>query len=238
MSGHRRTDAPPHRTWLALRPIPAALFLCVCASVRPCPLVAQSADSIVDRAVAAFQNVATLRADFTQTVRDEMIGTNSTSRGEFLQQRPNRFAMRWRQPPGDVILSDGSWLWVYLPSSAPNQVVKSAIAGTRGQSPDVVAEFLERPRDRFTITWVRPEPVRGRPADVLSFVPKQAGGAYRRVLLWIDRQDDLPHQVEITEASGAVRRVTLDRVRINAPLPASAFAFRPPPGARVVDASR
>jgi outer membrane lipoprotein-sorting protein len=55
--------------------------------------------------------------------------------------------------------------------------------------------------------------------------------------MWIDRQDNLPHQVEITEASGAVRRVTLDRVRINSALPASAFAFRPPAGARIVDAS-
>ena len=210
-----------------------ALFL---TALPPYRLSAQDADTILNRAMAAFQDVATLRADFVQTVRDEMIGTNSTSRGEFLQQRPNRFAMRWRDPAGDVILSDGSWLWVYLPSSAPNQVVKAAItSGSR--SPDVVAEFLERPRERFVISYLRTDPVGNRPADILSFVPRQSGGPYRRVLLWIDRQDNLPHQVEITEASGAVRRVTFDRVRINAALPASAFAFRPPAGARVVDAS-
>ena len=212
--------------------------LCIGASVHPCIAPAQNADSILDRAVTAFQNVTTLRADFTQLVKDEMIGTNSTSRGEFLQQRPNRFAMRWRQPPGDVILSDGSWLWVYLPSSAPGQAVKSAVTGRPGQSPDVVAEFLERPRERFTITYVRTEPVGGRTADVLSFVPRQSGTAYRQVLLWIDRQDNLPHQVEISEASGTLRRITLDKLRINASIPASSFSFRPPSGVRVVDASR
>ena len=233
MKTDRRTDGQADRmSWAT---VCIGLFLLsVCPSVR---LSAQNADSILNRAVAAFQEVTTLRADFVQTVRDEMIGINATSRGEFLQQRPNRFAMRWREPAGDVILSDGTWLWVYLPSTAPNQVVKSSISSQPGRTPDVVAEFLERPRERFTVTYLRAEAVRNRPADVLSFVPRQSNGPYRRVHMWIDRQDNLPHQVEITEASGAVRRVTLDRVRVNSALPASAFAFRPPTGARVVDAS-
>jgi outer membrane lipoprotein carrier protein len=203
-----------------------------------CHLAAQDANPILDRAVASFQAVTTLRADFTQQVRDPMIGTNSTSRGEFLQERPNRFSMRWRQPAGDVLLSDGMFLWVYLPSSAPGQVVKAAVSSQPGQSPDVVAEFLDRPRDRFNVTFVRTEDVGARAADVLAFAPKQAGGPYRRVLIWVDRQDSLPHQVEITEASGTVRRITFDRLRVNRPLPANAFTFRPPAGARVVDASR
>jgi outer membrane lipoprotein carrier protein len=203
--------------------------------MRPC--VAQDANPILDGAVAAFQRVSTLRADFTQSVRDEMIGTNATSRGEFLQQRPNKFAMRWRQPAGDVILADGSYLWVYLPSTAPNQVVKSAVSGAPGQTPDVVAEFLERPRERFTVTYVKNENVGTRPADALAFVPRRGGGPYRRVVLWIDRGDSLPHQVEIIEASGTVRRITFDRLRLNDPIPAASFTFRPPANARIVDAS-
>ena len=197
----------------------------------------REATSVLDGAVAAFQRVTTLRADFTQVVRDEMIGTNATSRGEWLQQRPNKLAMRWREPAGDVIMADGSWLWVYLPSSAPNQVVKSSVSGTPGQTPDIVADFLERPRERFNVSYVRAEPVGTRPADALAFVPKQAGGPYRRVIIWVDRADSLPRQFEITEASGTVRRITFDRLQVNRPIPASSFVFRPPAGARVIDAS-
>ena len=237
MTADRRTGGPADRMRRAGLVVAAVAGLL--SAGPPVRLSAQQdASAIVDRAVAAFQEVTTLRADFTQTVRDEMIGTNSTSRGEFMQQRPNRFSMRWRQPAGDVILSDGRWLWVYLPSTTPNQVVKSQVSNLPGQSPDVVAEFLSRPQERFTISYARAEPVSRRDADVVSFVPKQPGGPYRRVLLWIDRQDNLPHQVEITEASGAIRRVTLDRLRINGALPSSAFVFRPPAGARIVDASR
>jgi outer membrane lipoprotein carrier protein len=204
------------------------------------PLRAQvDGDSVLDRAVAAYGRVTSLRADFVQRLRDPMLGTDETTRGEFLQQRPNMVAMRWRDPAGDLLLVDGQTLWVYLPSSTPGQVVRSDIQGRPGQSPDVVAELLERPRERFTITFQRSEAVGSRMADVLRFVPKQPGSVpYRRVDIWVDRQDALPRQVEISEVSGAVRRISFDRLRVNTSIPARMFTFTPPAGVRVVDATR
>ncbi len=196
------------------------------------------AGAIVDRAIAAWEGVRTLRAEFTQVIRDPMIGTDDTSRGELLQQKPNKFAMRWRDPAGDLIVSDGEAMWVYLPSSMPGQVVRAGVSGRPGQTPDVVAEFLERPRERFTITYERADAVGGRAADVLLFVPRERNAPYRRVLVWVDRGDRLLRRVELSEAGGAVRRVTLERLRVNTTIPASAFTFRPPAGVRVVDATR
>lgn len=200
-------------------------------------LEAQEAGTILDRAVAAYANVTTLRADFVQKIHDPMLGSDDVSRGEFLQQRPNKFAMRWREPQGDLIVSDGQTLWVFLPSSAPNQVVRTALSGRAGESGDLVAEFLDHPRDRFTVAYERAEGVAGRAADVLALTPRDRNAAYGRVLIWVDRQDNLVRQVEITEVSGAVRRITFDRLRVNQPIPASTFAFRAPAGARVVDAT-
>lgn len=215
----------------------AALAVLLLSAAAPVRVRAQDADAILDRAVAAFQKVATLRADFTQTVTDPMIGTNESSRGEYVAQRPNKFAMRWRHPAGDLILSDGQTLWIYLPSTTPNQVIRSSLA-RGGQSVDVLGEFLDRPREHFTIAFLKADSINRRPADVLAFTPKTANTPYRRVLVWIDRRDNLPHQVEITEASGGTRRVTLDRLQVNGAVPASMFVFTPPAGARVVDASQ
>jgi outer membrane lipoprotein carrier protein len=210
----------------------AALAAGVAAQAR-----AQDAGAILDRAVAAYGRVSTFRADFVQEVSDPMIGGTEPSRGEFLQQRPNRFAMRWRQPRGDLIVADGEYLWVFLPSSTPNQVVRSRLTGRAGESADIVAEFLERPRDRFGVAYVRAERAGARDADVLALTPLQRSASYSRVLIWVDRQDSLVRKVEITEASGAVRRIAFDRVRTNVRIPASAFTFQPPAGIRVVDAS-
>jgi outer membrane lipoprotein carrier protein len=207
----------------------------------PRPAAAQEADAgvILDRAVETFSHVTTLRADFRQYVRDPMLGGADTSWGEFLQQRPGKFALRWQHPKGDVIIADGQVMWVFLPSSVPNQVVKTNLTGKPGESADLVAEFLDQPQQRFVVTYVRADSVRGRAADVLSLVPRQQGTLpYRRVLIWVDREDALVHRVEINEGSGAVRRITFDHLRTNVPIPASSFRFRPPAGVRVVDASQ
>jgi len=204
------------------------------------PLAAQEPDGgvILDGAVAALSRATTFRADFTQRIRDQMLGTDETSTGEFLQQRPGKFAMRWRRPPGDLILADGQTLWVYLPSSAPRQAVKTTLSGKPGESADFVAEFLDHPRQRFTVQWERVDTADARPAEVISLVPKQGVSLpYQRALIWVDAADSLVRRVEISEGSGAVRRITLDHLRINTPIPASAFRFTPPAGVRVVDAS-
>jgi outer membrane lipoprotein carrier protein len=219
-------------------PAIAALWLTAAAATQ---LAAQAPDAgaILDRAVAALSRATTLRADFTQRIRDQMLGTDETSSGEFLQQRPGRFAMRWHHPAGDVILADGQALWVYLPSTAPRQVVRSNLSGKPGESADFVAEFLDHPRQRFTVTYVRADTVGSRPADVVSLVPRQSTNLpYQRALIWVDQADSLVRRVEIAEGSGAVRRITLDHLRINSVLPASSFKFTPPAGVRVVDASQ
>jgi chaperone LolA len=217
--------------------IAAAAAVALSLVLAAAPAQAQDAGAILDRAVAAYARVNSLRADFVQEVTDPMIGGSEPSRGEFLQQRPGRFAMRWSRPKGDLIVADGQYLWVFLPSSTPNQVVRTRLTGRGGESADVVAEFLERPRERFSVAYVRADRAGGRDADVLALAPLDRNAAYSRVLVWVDRQDALVRRIEIGEASGAVRRIAFDRLRTNLSIPASAFTFRPPAGIRVVDAS-
>ena len=186
--------------------------------------------------MAAYGQVTTLRADFTQTVHDPMIGSDDTSRGEYLQQRP-KFAIRWRRPSGDMIVSDGQTVWVYTPSSQPGQVIRQDVTGRQGESGDFLAQFLDRPKERFTVTYERAERVGSRPADVLALAAKDRNAPYRTVRIWVDRQDNLVRRIEITGPAGDTRRIVLDRLRVNQPIAAASFVFRPPAGARVVDAT-
>ncbi len=228
---HGRTAIAAAATSLLLAAWPAMLAAQAPATQQP------DAGAVLDHAVAALTPVTTLRADFTQRIRDAMLGSDETTSGELLMRRPDKFAMRWLDPKGDLILQDGTALWVYLPSTAPRQVVRTALTGKPGQSMDFVQEFLDHPRDRFTITYVRADSVGGRPADVLSLVPRQANAPYQRVLIWVDRDDGLARRFEINEGSGAIRRITLDHLRVNPSIPASSFVFRVPKGVRVIDGS-
>jgi outer membrane lipoprotein carrier protein len=228
-----------NRACMRRRPaVTLVLVAAVAAAWVPSRTVAaQNADSVLAHAERALDAVRTLRASFVQRVRDQMLGTDETSSGELLLQRPGKFVMRWRRPAGDMILEDGSVLWVYLPSTAPHQVVRTALSGKPGESADFVEEFLDHPAQRFAVSYLRADSVGGRAADVLTLVPRTGNVPYQQVRLWVDRDDGLPRRFEITEAAGSVRRVTLDRLRVNVPIPAASFVFKPPAGARVIDAT-
>src|SRR5919108_4508512 len=199
------------------------------------PSTAQSPNAVLDRAVRAYKNVKTLRASFTQTITNPLLGQTVNSAGEVVQRRPNHVSVRFTDPAGDRIVADGKWVWFYLPSSTPGQVVRSRITKNGTGSPDLTAQFLEAPESRFEVTGLGREKVNGRAAHVLSLVPKPGVDApFTKAVIWVDSADALIRQFELTEPSEIVRRVTIRKLTLNPPIAASAFQFKPPSGTRVI----
>jgi outer membrane lipoprotein carrier protein len=200
------------------------------------PVGAQSPNATLDRAVRAYKNVKTLRASFTQTITNPLLGATVKSAGEVVQRRPNHVSVRFTDPAGDRIVADGAWVWFYLPSSTPGQVVRAPIAKDGSGSPDLTAQFLDTPASRFDVTDLGREKVNGRPARVLSLVPRPgADAAFTKAVVWVDTADALIRQFELTEPSEIVRRVTITKLTLNPAIPASAFRFTPPSGTKVID---
>ena len=85
---------------------------------------AQSPTAVMDRAVKRYTDMKSMSADFRQTITNPLTGTTAVSRGVLLRKDPNLLAITFSDPKGDRIVSDGTSLWVYLPSSAPGQVMK------------------------------------------------------------------------------------------------------------------
>jgi len=197
---------------------------------------AQTPNATLDRAVRKYKAVKTVRASFTQTITNPLLGQTVTSAGELVQRRPNHVSVRFTDPAGDRIVADGAWVWFYLPSSAPDQVIRTRIAKNGSGSPDLTAQFLNAPASRFEVTDLGREKVNGRMARVLSLVPKPGvDAAFTKAIVWVDSADALIRQFEITEPSEIVRRVTITKLTLNPVIPASAFRFTPPSGTRVVD---
>src|ERR671923_939531 len=195
------------------------------------PSTAQSPNAVLDRAVRAYKNVKTIRASFTQTITNPLLEQTVNSAGEIVQRRPNHVSVRFSDPAGDRIVADGTWVWFYLPSSTPGQVVRSRITKNGTGSPDLTAQFLEAPESRFEVTALGREKVNGRTAHVLSLVPKPGIEApFTKAVIWVDSTDAMIRQFELTEPSEIVRRVTIRTLTLNPAIPASAFRFTPPSG--------
>lgn len=199
------------------------------------PEDAQETDplAIMKRASAAYGNVRSMRANFTQTLVNPLLGRRIDSRGTIFQQRPDKFLMRFSDPDGDVIVSDGTAFWVYYPSSDPQQVIKAAPSSGAG-AVDLQAQFLGDPERRFNAKLNGTEQVDGRAAYVITLTPKREEG-YRTLKVWVDQRDYLARRFEITDMNNATRLINLSGMQTNVPLEAGLFRFTPPQGARIVE---
>jgi outer membrane lipoprotein carrier protein len=213
----------------------AAMLLAVYPANRLTALTAQDPWPVLDRASAVYQTISTLSADFVQIVENPLIGAPDTTRGRFYQMRPSRFAMRFAVPKGDRIVADGRYLWLYTPSTTPGQVIRSKIPDVGTTGPNLIGQFVERPRERYRASHLRADSLPDGMADVVALVPRQDDQPYTEAVIWVGRADGLVRRVEITETSGQLRSVMLTRIRVNAGAPGREFTFSPPSGVQVVD---
>lgn len=202
----------------------------------PTPKKKQGTDPIIDKAVATYNKTRTSKGTFEQTITNPLTGSKVTAKGEFEQQRqPARFAFRFVQPKGDMIVGDGKWLWVYLPSSQPGQVIKVPMTEGGAGSLDLASRFFDSPRTRYTISDAGTATIAGRATNALTLVPKGNGEPFTRAKVWVDNADGTLRQFEIAEPSGLTRVVTITAVTPNAAVSQKSFTFTPPKGARIVD---
>lgn len=196
----------------------------------------QPARTAVQHAVAAWRNVHTLRAAFDQTVSNSLTGTLAHATGDYEQRRPDRLAVRFRDPDGDQIVSDGTYLWLYLPSSAPNQVIRQAAPAGGSGTVDLTSQFLDDPFSKYEITDAGADTVDGRPAREVILRPKPNGPtAFTSARVWVDDGDGYVRQFEVVQANGVTRRVRLIDLQVNVPVSAGTFRFVVPKGVRVVE---
>lgn len=194
----------------------------------------ETATQVVARASRVFKQLSGLEADFRQHIEDPMVG-NLDSKGKLSQTGKNRFVMRFSDPANEVLLVDGSHLWVYTPSTSPGQVTRRPISTSSVYGVNLIGWFMDNPLDRYRLTYVKTELVNGKRADAVLLEPITRDLPFRRATLWFDREDGLPRRFEISEGQGQKRTVNLTNVRLNASIPASTFVFKVPDGVRVID---
>jgi outer membrane lipoprotein carrier protein len=216
-----------------MRALLAALFA---ATVFVTSLPAQPPEQVVDRAVAAYAKITTIRASFTQRISNPLTGSDAVSKGEMQQRIPGRVDVRFSDPAGDRIVADGKVVWVYLPSTNPGQVIKTHLgsAGT-ASVPDVTAWFLDSAKTRYRIADGGTATIEGHATHAVVLTPRDPSIPFTKATVWVDDDDALIRQFETTDANGLTRRVTITKIAPNAKLDAGAFTFQVPKGVKVYE---
>ncbi len=195
----------------------------------------QDAAGIIGRSARVYRSLSSLEANFTQVIDNPMIDS-AESRGTLVQSGPAKLAMRFTDPPTEAVVIDGQHVWLYTPSTTPGQVIRMRVpSGGPMYGFNLLAWFLDRPAERYKVSYVRADRVGGQRVDVLRLEPTVTDMPFTTAVLWLARGDGLPRRLEIEERSGATRTLTLSAVRINRPVPPKTFQFAVPSGVRVIE---
>ena len=189
---------------------------------------------MLKRAQMAYDRVIALRAEFSQTIINPMLGDPELSHGVLFLSPPDRFAMRFEEPEGDRLVADGTWLWVYTPSTVPDQVIRQPIPKTGTATPNLFSQFVDRPHQRYTATYLRPDTVDTTPVDLVRLVPRTADLPFREVVIAISRTDGMMRTLWFREESGQERELTFARITLSREVPSEEVTFNVPRGVRVV----
>lgn len=197
------------------------------------PLLAQDVSAALARAQEAYDAMRTLRAEFEQIITNPMLGGPERSRGVLFLEPPGRFAMRFTEPRGDRIVADGRWLWIYAPSSVPDQVIRQSIPTSGATTPNLFSQFVDRPLERYRATYLGREAVAGLPVDLVRLVPRDAEQPFREAVLAVG-PDGWMRRLTLVEASGQRRDLSFVTLAANHPVPRAEFVFETPKGAKVI----
>jgi len=139
---------------------------------------AQNAEAIIDRAVAAYARLTSMRAEFRQTLTNPLTGSTQTTTGVILRKKPNLLSINFNS--GDRVAADGSTLWLYLPSSAPGQVMRMPYSGGNAGAVDPANQFLDAPRSRFNVASAGTATVSGRATHAVASTRRRAASRRRK----------------------------------------------------------
>jgi outer membrane lipoprotein-sorting protein len=144
--------------------------------------------------------------------------------------------MAFVDPAEDVIVADGSHLWLYYPSSHPNQVIRSAIEAdvTGSGMVDLQGRIFDEAGAGYDAVLQGSEDIDGHATLRIMLTPT-GESPYRHVRVWVDAESFLVRKFEIMERNETLRTVVLRDLKPNAAISDAVFRFTPPAGADVFE---
>ncbi len=191
-----------------------------------CLLPGLSAAAGTEALKAFLGQAQTLRANFAQTVLDRNLKPLQKAQGVMQFSRPGKFRWDYRKPYEQVIVGDGSKLWIY--DKDLNQVTVRKLDRALGASPAALLSGSNDLERDFTLS----DAGNKDGLDWLNAVPKNRDTAFERVRMGFGKSG--LEAMELRDQFGQTTVITFTDVERNPRIAADVFRFTPPQGADVI----
>lgn len=173
-----------------------------------------------------FKDVHTLRADFRQEILNARSEVVKKASGQVVIQRPGHFRWDYAKPYDQVIVADGTTLWIY--DADLEQVTVKPMATLVKDTPALLLSSGASLEDAFDITDLGAK-------DGLQWVglrPKARESNFKGVRLGFDQRG--PRIMVLTDNFDQVTRLSFDHLQLNSTVDSKVFQFHPPAGVDVI----
>jgi outer membrane lipoprotein carrier protein len=202
------------------------LLACACMLPREAMAAESQSSTPLD---TYFDGLTSLRASFTQTVKDAKGKDIDRTTGALVVQRPGKF--RWETNAkgggsGQLLVADGKNVW-FFDRDLEQVTVKPADAAL-SSTPAMLLSGASNLRDNFTLT-----PAGKR--DGLDWVlvePRRPEADFRRALFGF--KDKTLQRMIIDDRLGQTATIEFASVARNGAVAPAEVSFTPPPGADVI----
>jgi outer membrane lipoprotein carrier protein len=189
------------------------------------PVGADDAAAVLAELEKAGRALETMSARFVEVKTLVILDENEESTGEVLLQVPGRLRWNYKAPQESVMLIKDGRFARYFPQT------KQVFRGEAKGEADLLVGFGPGAADlgkKYEVTLIGEEEVSGRGAHVLDLAPRQSGGLFSGIRMWVDAERSFPVQTRLTEPTGDYTTIRFEEVAINAGLPKGAFELKLP----------
>lgn len=179
-----------------------------------------------DALKAFLTQTQTVKARFAQMVLDKNGKQLQQAQGVMQFSRPGKFRWDYQKPYEQVIVGDGSKLWIY--DKDLNQVTVRKLDRALGSSPAaLLAGSNDLERD-YTLSNLGMD----KGLDWLEALPKNRDTVFERVRMGFGKSG--LEAMELRDQFGQITVITFADIERNPRMAADVFRFTPPPGADVI----
>lgn len=203
------------------------ILLCCLALVLLLSHATVQAGEARDKLMAFFASEGNIRASFTQTVEGAAFDQPEESRGVLMMRRPGKFRWDYQTPYEQLIVADGTNLWIY--DADLEQVIVKPLHEALGDTPALLLSGGSSVEDRFVITELDSTK---NGLHWVQLLPRQSEAGFQELRLGFGKNN--LEQMELADNFGQLTRLVFSDMQVGVRLPANSFTFMMIEGVDVV----
>ncbi len=199
-------------------------FLIIITILFSCVL-ATEADEIIARTSENYRNINNFVAHFERTTcSDDFCQTAS---GKIVYQEPDRFKVEITSPEKEFYISDGKYLWIYIPSR--QEVYKKSLRETKMLlSP---RSFLDNFKEEFTCSIEKET----EKEWMIKLIPISETNFFKDIIVKIEKQNYQVRGFTTSDQNNHQTTFNFKKIAYNQKINPKIFRYKPPKGINIIE---